>query len=700
MGVRYVIQLLLASLAAMVLTDCQTGLACSTHHPEGLSVVSRAIAPGLHLYGGGRAQHIEGVVGASPPPYLGIPSCDAYLGTYMACHRVAGIFPPGQLGYYYANMCETLWRDAHDPAMRPQLANCCKLLMISLHRALHGKSCHVSLPRQKKLLQQNGRKRCALEQRAGLPAWREHTHSSMVRPKSYTTKVIAALKKKIDTLIHLAPFAHAAWGIDVVSLDSGLTLYTHRAHRLLLPASTAKLYVAALVLETMGGSAHIATRLLGTGALHQGQLDGALILQGMGDPALGSPDTNTDWADQLARQLLAHNVHYVHGDLIADDSYFSGSAIGAGWEVDDLPHSYAAPAAALSLNENTVTLSVQPGSHPGLPAQLRFTPGDLAPRLINTTTTSAPGVASHIRLYRALGSDTLHVFGHVPADTPPRMLPLAISDPARLAAKLLCRALEAHGIEVTGHVRVLHWPQDDRKLLDQARVLAEVFSPPLSELLTAGLKRSENLYLQNFLQIVGVKVHAHASLLDSDYASSFHSSAAWGLHALGSLLDQAGIARSEVLLEDGTGISRKDLTTPAALIDLLRYVARKPYATALRQSLPIACVDGTLKSRMCDTVAAGRVQAKTGSMSYVGDLAGYITTVAGEHLAFAIMLNHYHKEDEDQSRQVTTKDKQHRQDCQQQEDTTSAAHYIDTIVALLTNFRAHGHLRSARVPAR
>lgn len=502
--------------------------------------------------------------------------------------------------------------------------------------------------------------------------------SAAVTPPA-TSAAVATLGTRIDALIHQPRFANADLGIAVVSLDSGQTLYTHRADHLLLPASTAKLYTAALVLDTVGANYRIPTRLLGTQPVRHGQLDGPLILYGMGDPTLGTIGTSADWADQLAAQLAAHGIRRVHGDLIADDSYFTGPAEGAGWEADDLQTWYGVPTSALSVDENIVAVTVQPALHVGQPARLDFDPGDAMPPLVNTLTTSAAGTPPDINLYRAPGDRTLYAFGSVPIGAKPERYRLAVADPALLAGQRLQRALAAHGIKLKGRVRTLHWPQDDASLLAHAQPLGEVLSPPLIEVLKRGLKRSQNLYLQNLLQIAGVRARAKAMASPdpaSPIPSGFRSSEDWGIHALHQLLGRIGIAPSSALLEEGTGMSRQDLTTPAALVRLLQYLAAQPYAAQLRDALPIAGIDGTLQWRMRNTPAAGNVHAKTGSMTYVDCLAGYVTTADGEHLAFAIMLNNYKHPDG--------------------APRTSAD--LDAIAELLAEFR--GNAEPARTPNR
>lgn len=452
------------------------------------------------------------------------------------------------------------------------------------------------------------------------------------------------LAAQIDAIIRQPRYAAADWGIAVVSLDSGRTLYAHQSGKLFEPASTAKLFTAALTLSTLDPQTRIPTRLLSSATLRHGKLEGPLLLYGMGDPTLGTPGANPDWADQLATQLAAHGIHEVHGDLVADTTYFSGPTLGSGWEASDLLGWFAAPASALSVHENTVALTVAPALLAGQPPQLSFAPDVATPPLANTLTTAPARTPDDINLYRAPGDTLLHAFGSIATGTPARTYQLAIPDPAQQAGAELRAALTRHGIRLTGGLRVLAWPERDDALRTNAQVLGEVLSPPVGEILTQGLKRSQNLYLQNLLQIDGVSAQA-AAANQPDAPAGFLSSEAWGLRALRELLERIGIAPSSVLMEEGSGLSRGDLATPAAMAQLLRYIATQPWAGALRDMLPVAGVDGTLEWRMRDGPATDKVRAKTGSMTYVHSLAGYATTADGRRLAFAILLNNYDRGD-------------------------------------------------------
>ena len=213
-----------------------------------------------------------------------------------------------------------------------------------------------------------------------------------------------------------------------------------------------------------------------------------------------------------------------------------------------------------------------------------------------------------------------------------------MSDPARVAGLQLRQALKKRGIRITGKLRVRHWPQVDPTSHGREQLIGQVLSPPLSDILGRGLKRSQNLYLQNLLLSVGAAQPPPSE-------PGFVSTESRGIDALRQLLDQIGIPPSASLVGEGTGLSRRDLVTPNAMARLLAYLANQPYAAMVREALPIAGVDGTLSGHMRGTAAQNNVHAKTGSMTYVHCLAGYVTSAAGEHLAFAIMLNNYDRPD-------------------------------------------------------
>jgi len=443
------------------------------------------------------------------------------------------------------------------------------------------------------------------------------------------------LAGNIDMLLAQPRFAHALWGIDIVSLDSGKALYARNANTLFLPASNAKLYTAALALQTLSADATFSTTLYATTTpLTNGTLSGDLILYGRGDPSLGEVDVSPDWADRFAQALAEQGVRRVQGDLIADDTYFSGPLIGDGWEALDLQDDYSAQAGALGAQDGVVRVDV--ARNGTRCCAVTVDPPQSGLRVIDLTGDAAP-----LGLYRPPGSDVLYASGSLPANQPQHGYTLSAPDGALFAANLLRDALTRHGIALSGNVRVLHCPERDPALANAPLEIASVSSPPLSQLLHHMLKTSDNRYAQMLLQQVGVQTARVGTCADREEPPQ--TSADWGLCAMRAFLQRIGIGNDEATFDEGSGLSRRDLVTPAATVKLLTWLVRQPFANVLRDALPVAGVDGTLKSRMLGTTAAGNLQAKTGTLTHAYALSGYVTDVRGEHLAFSLMLNRYQR---------------------------------------------------------
>jgi D-alanyl-D-alanine carboxypeptidase/D-alanyl-D-alanine-endopeptidase (penicillin-binding protein 4) len=454
----------------------------------------------------------------------------------------------------------------------------------------------------------------------------------------------SSLADGIDAFVSQPRFARAQWGIDVVSLDSGKTLYRHNADALFLPASNAKLYTAALALQTLGADARFSTVLYATAApLADGSVPGDLILSGGGDPSLGDRKVSPDWADRLADALAARGVRRIRGDLVADDTYFSGPRFGEGWEALDLQAGYGAEAGALGVQDNV--LHVKVAREGARCCAVTVVPSHSGLRVVNLT-----GDATPLVLYRPPGSDVLYARGSLHPNTPRATFTRSAPDGALFAANQLREALVQRGIALAGRVRVVHWPQSDAALARGPVEIASITSPPLSQLLVQMMKHSDNRYAQILLQQVGVATARTGTC--ADRAGPPQTSAEWGTCAMRAFLRHIGIDKREVTLDDGAGLSRQDLVTPAATVKLLAWVARQPFANVLRDALPVAGIDGTLEYRMRGGAATDNVQAKTGTLSHVYALSGFVTNVAGERLVFSLLLNRYIRPTDDVGRHV------------------------------------------------
>ena len=464
-----------------------------------------------------------------------------------------------------------------------------------------------------------------------------------------------SLKKQIETILAQPDLARGFWGIEIASATTGRVLYSFDANKLFTPASNTKLFTTAAALALIGPDYKFRTTIETNGSLDKyGRLTGDVILVGRGDPTLSgrelpySTRTERD-ADptrvlgQLADELAKKGVKYVDGDLIADDSYFAFERYGDGWSQDDLVWADGAPVSALTINDNVVFVNILPGAHPGDKAFVSVLPFADYYTIDNRLMTTPAGGVRRIYINREPGSTQLTLWGTIPVDDTGANEGLAIEDPAEFAATVFRHLLEVRGIAVYGKQRTRHTELanlstftstvvarggGDNALNSPAGplVLAEYQSAPLAEDIEVINKVSQNLHAEILLRLLG---------REKGTAGTVQA----GLEVLRGFLNNAGISSDEYDLYDGSGLSRQNLVTPHAIVQLLQYAAGQPWGAEFRQSLPVAGMDGSLADRFKDLNSAAHIYGKTGSLGGVKSLSGYAVTPKGEQIVFSIVSN-------------------------------------------------------------
>ncbi len=468
--------------------------------------------------------------------------------------------------------------------------------------------------------------------------------SSGLAQETKTAATLTDLRQKLAEHVSQSKFAAAMWGVKVVSFDTGRVVFEHNARKLFSPASNTKLYTVALALERFGADYRIKTSLYAPGKPDgTGTVAGDLIVYGRGDPTINARlhGGNIYRALQpLVSALTNASVKRISGDLVGDESYFRGPSFGSGWAWEDLENAYGAEISALTINDNTLQLSVRPGERAGAPCKIALSPTTTVLSLSNRTMTVSKGQKRTIHIHHPPTENAIDVSGQMAVDDPSHIEDVAVHNPARLFVSMFREALVRSGIQIVGTARTMNWLDRQANLMAAAQVveLGSVESATLGEIATETLKPSQNLYADLLLAQVGEKARAARQ-------PSEQTSEALGLAELAKFLAQAGIPRDEVFFEEGSGLSRDNLTTPNATVMLLEFVSRRPYAEIFLQALPVAGVDGTLRDRMKGTEGEGKVRAKTGTLRWTNSLSGHVTTAGGEHLLFCIMLNRFQPPD-------------------------------------------------------
>jgi len=451
------------------------------------------------------------------------------------------------------------------------------------------------------------------------------------RPAQVTGPASSApstLTNDIDSIVRDAAFAHSYWAVLVRSLKNDDTLYALNAGKLLIPASNMKIVTLAAAAERLGWEYVYTTRLLAAGRVTSGRLDGDLLAVGSGDPSIGLAGGKADalFADWASR-LKAAGISSVAGRVIGDDNTFDDEELGFGWSWDDLPDDYAAGVSALQFNENAVRVTISPAVAVGDFAGIAIEPVASGLIVDGAITTSAADAPTRIVARRLPGSSHLELSGSIPLGAAPAARVVSVDNPTIFFASSLRRALIAQGIDVRGAAVDIDDISDAPPRSGAVEVAAYT-SPPLSTLAIRLMKDSLNLYAETFLKTVG--------------AAAGTPTYVGGRTQVQAALEPWGVRAGDLIDRDGSGLSRYDYVTPAALVTILTHIDRDAKLRApFVDSLPIAGRDGSLANRMKGTAAEGNARAKTGSMSNVRALSGYVTSADGEPLVFSMIANNF-----------------------------------------------------------
>jgi serine-type D-Ala-D-Ala carboxypeptidase/endopeptidase (penicillin-binding protein 4) len=448
----------------------------------------------------------------------------------------------------------------------------------------------------------------------------------------------SSIDARVQVLLASPAAEKAHWGVLVTDASTGQVLYSLNGNKFFIPASTTKLFTTGFALAKLGPNFRFRTTLESSALPDaHGRLSGDLLLIGRGAPDLSNrhypydPHVNREGPAEkvlaeMVDALIARGVREVDGDVVADDSAFENKPYPVGWEIEDVKYGYGTPVSALSVNDNLLFVHILPGERTAIPARISVEPPMGEVYVTNAVTTNAKGGEAKLSMGWRPGSGTVEIAGSVPLDGREQDFAIANPHPAEYAARLLKFLLEQRGIVVSGHARMVEAPSMNPSAGRQ--VLAEHFSPPLREVVAMTNKNSENLYAELLLRAVDLSIGGTGSL-------------AGGWQAERNFLQVAGVPVDEVSLEDGSGLSRGNLVTPEAVVALLRYAAAQSWGADYLASLPVVGEDGTLALQLKGTAAAGRVQAKTGTLEHTKAMAGYATTLSGRRVIFALFGGNY-----------------------------------------------------------
>lgn len=421
-------------------------------------------------------------------------------------------------------------------------------------------------------------------------------------------------------------------GVSIRSAETGELLFSFNGDTRLTPASNLKLFTAAAALTTLGKDYTFQTELLTDGTINESDLNGSLYLKGKGDPTLLPSDL-----EEFARLLKKEGITKINGDLIADDFYFDHVRYSVDVPWSDEAANYGAAISALSIapdtdyDAGTVKLEIAANKRINEKAIIKITPESDPIHIVNRTKTVPAEATHHVTIERMHGANTIIVSGTIPVDSPIQKEWIAVWEPTIVTLNVFKQILEREGIRIEGTLKVEKTPE-------KSLTLHHHKSMSLKDVLIPFMKLSNN---------------GHGEILIKEMGKEFLDNGSWeaGLEIEKQALSTLGINSNNLVIRDGSGISHQNLIPANEITNLLYKVKQMEWFPVFYQSLPISGVEGklkggTLRHRMQEGKLKEKVIAKTGTLTNVSSLSGYLIIDNNKAIIFSIVLNHLKDHDD------------------------------------------------------
>ena len=449
------------------------------------------------------------------------------------------------------------------------------------------------------------------------------TRKAAPKPAVPTGPVGATFEARLNSLVHGGVARGADSSIQIVELDSGRVVAERNPHMAVAPASNMKLFTTAAAIDLLKPTFEVTTSVHVRGEVDpSGTLNGDVKFVGKGDPTIGgrfhdgnATEVLQGWASDLKRA----GIKNINGNLIFEYGYMDTEYIHPTWPVDQLTAWYEAPVAAFALQEGCIAVRVLPGGA-GKPCVVQFDPPTSYITLQNSCRTG--GGLPYITRHR--GSNNVIVRGGVPARSGLTEVFITIENPVHYFASVTNEVLERSGMRINGEIQLV--AHDGRP---DWRPVAK-HTTPLSILIYVINKKSQNHYAEQVLKMLGAEVKKQGS-----WAAGNSVVKEW-------LTGKIGVPANEFLPADGSGMSRDNRASANAFVTLLRYMWKSPWREEFVSSLPYTGdPDSKFGNRLRRPPFARQVYAKTGYISGVIGLSGYVHAQSGKVYAFSFLFNRY-----------------------------------------------------------
>lgn len=436
----------------------------------------------------------------------------------------------------------------------------------------------------------------------------------------------SVLNQRLNSFITEEPLLDGAIvGVSIRSQQTGELIYDHLGSTRLRPASNLKLLTTASALEVLGENYTFSTKLFVNGRIEKGVLKGDVILQGGGDPTLQQADLQA-----FAESLKEIGIKRIGGQIVGDDTRYDDIRYSIDMPWSDEEAYYGAEISALTLSPDqdydagTVALEVKPAKMVGDKVSIKMKPENTYVQVVNEAVTSAKDSKEDLTFSRDHSSNTITISGQIPQGASSESEWIAVFDATRFVVHLFEEELKKVGIKVDKGYRIGVTPSN-------ARLINEHKSISLRELLLPFMKLSNNGHGELLVKEMGKVIKG---------TGSFEA----GLAVMNETLTPFGMEYTNQVIRDGSGISHVNLIQPNELTKLLFTIQSKSWFPSYYRALPVAgatekLVGGTLRYRMRQEPLAGNVVAKTGTLTTVSSISGYVNTKSKGRLIFSILIN-------------------------------------------------------------
>jgi len=481
---------------------------------------------------------------------------------------------------------------------------------------------------------------CAPRQSAPSPNHSEQPTQAEQNAPELPRQIDQDLDTTLNQLLNSSEFARGRWGMSVISLKDGKLIFDHNGGQLFTPASNMKVYTTAVALDLLGADYRWRTSVYSEKDPDaDGTVQGDLVLYGRGAPDFVATNRreNSNSIEELVKALKTRGIKHIKGNVIGDESYFRGDLIGHGWLGDDLQWYFGAEASALTINANSFDVSITSASSANEPPKVTTNDFDGYVQITNNISTVAGGEQLQLGVQRGVLDNNVVVWGQYPLAARGYGASLSVHRPSLWAAIIFHRLLRTNGIIVDGVAQSRDSRVAAKSRLDPTanRELAFVTGKSLGEIVKITNKQSVNLYAELLLRTLGRD--RAAMLSEAGQIGRELGDDERGVRLITLWLTRQSINGTGLTIHDGSGLSRLNLVTPRVTGQLLAAMSKSNAAAVFTESLPIAATDGTLQGRL--QPAKGKVKAKTGALTYINALSGYLTTSGGQSYAFSVICN-------------------------------------------------------------